>query len=351
MRYRVTPVLSAFAAVTAFAVFVSACGGKSPTTATAVPSTPTTPPSPTTPTPVLQPVYVVLFTHIEDNTPAGALDSPATRTGYLNIRGRLLEMATLARSYGMAWSLQPDWKILLAAQQFEDASMMASTGGVNIFRYLRDSLGVTIDPHSHEGSGYNYSDVAYLLSTLGVGGSTVIGGHIWDPALPQFQEWDRFRVPVRGSRYPEALWRGDILMGSGTPNHVNDPVVSGMWRPKNRNAYFEDDPAGNIACVGAYKSTVAGISELIDLYRTGQARAGCMLTGSIGIPPATITAAGGLSSIESTILGPLASLRGASQVELTTFSSLVDTWKSRFAGQSCTYNVTTGQFLQPSSLR
>ena len=26
----------------------------------------------------------------------------------------------------------------------------------------------------------------------------------------------------------EVLWRGDILMGSGTPNHVNDPIISRM---------------------------------------------------------------------------------------------------------------------------
>jgi hypothetical protein len=37
------------------------------------------------------------------------------------------------------------------------------------------------------------------------------------------------------------------------------------------------------------------------------------------------------------------------QVELTTFTSLVATWKSKFAGQSCTCNLTTGQFLQPST--
>src|SRR6185295_16488956 len=134
----------------------------------------------------------------------------------------------------------------------EDAATMASTGGVNFLRHLRDSLGVAIDPHSHEGGGYNYTDVAHLLDSLGVGGSTVIGGHIFHPSLPQFSAWDRFRQPVRGLKYPNALWRGDILMGSGTPNHVSDPIVSGVWRPKSRDNYFDDDPAGNIACVGAF---------------------------------------------------------------------------------------------------
>src|SRR6185369_17491864 len=102
---------------------------------------------------------------------------------------------------------------------------------------------------------------------------------------PQFQHWDRFREPVAGIRYPAALWRGDILMGSGTPNHVNDPIVSGVWRPKNRNEYFTDDPQGNIACIGAYKGDVATISELVTLYSSHVAPATCLLTASIHINP------------------------------------------------------------------
>lgn len=47
------------------------------------------------------------------------------------------------------------------------------------------------------------------------------------------------------------------------------------------------------------------------------------------------------------ILRPLAALRGAGQVELTAFPSLVTTWTRKFAAQTCTDNVTTGQFLQP----
>jgi hypothetical protein len=283
---------------------------------------------------------VVLFTHIEDNTPGGTIGTPQARTSYLTIRTKLIEMATLAQTYGMSWSLQPDWKILLAAQQYEDAQMVASTGGVNAFRYLRTTLGTTIDPHSHEAGGYNYTDVAYLLEQLGVGGSTVIGGHIWDPTLPQFQAWDRFRTPVSGQRYPTAFWRGDILMGSGTPNHVNDPIVSGVWRPKDRNHYFEDDPMGNIASVGAYKGSVSSLSELSNLYRSGQVRSTCMLTATIGIRPADITASGGISAIESSVLSPLAALRASGQIELTTFTTLVTTWKQRFAAQACTYNLS-----------
>ena len=200
----------------------------------------------------VSPVRLVLFTHIEDNTPAGALGSAQSRQHYLLHRSSLIDMAHLAGDAGVPWSLQPDWKILEAALLYEDSALMATTNGKNFLRYLKEDLGVFIDPHSHENGGYNYTDVAHLLDSLGVGATTVIGGHIWDPDLPQFQEWDRFRAPVGGEHYPWALWRGDILMGSGTPLHVNDPVVSGVWRPRDRYNYFVHDSTANIAAIGQY---------------------------------------------------------------------------------------------------
>jgi hypothetical protein len=286
-----------------------------------------------------QPVYVVLFTHVEDNTPAGILGTPDCRTNYLNLRERLIEMANLARSLGVRWSFEPDWKFLEAARLYEDAEVMAASGGINVLRHLRDNLGAAIDPHSHENYGYNYTDVAFLLELLGVGGSTVIGGHIWDPSLPQFQKWDRFRQPVFGLKYPAAVWRGDILMGSGTPNHVNDPVVSGIWRPRDRDHYWEDDPNGNIACVGAWRGDIAGISELADLYGTGQVDATCMLTASYHLIPAEITAPGGLATIERDVLRPLASLRDSGRIVLTDFTALVSAWKGQFGALACIHRI------------
>lgn len=283
------------------------------------------------------PIYTVIFTHIEDTTPTGTLGTAQAHTNYLLWRDRLIQMANLTRRYNMSWVLQPDWKFLEAARLYEDAATMASTGGVNLLRYLRDHLGVVIDPHSHEGGGYNYPDVAYLLEQLGVGGSTVIGGHVWDPALPQFAHWERFRVPVAGEKYPSALWRGELLMGSGTPGHTNDPIVSGMWRPKDPNNYFVDDPLANISAVGAYKGDIAGITTLRSLYETGRFDATCMLTNTIHVFPSTISSAEGLASVERDVVLPLQSLRDSGHVEITNFTALAATWKSRFGGKACLY--------------
>jgi hypothetical protein len=274
-------------------------------------------------------VHVILFTHIEDTTPAGALGSQGSRDTYLALRAKLIEVAQRARAHDLRWVLQPDWKFLEAALMYEDAATTASTNGKNLLRYLSEDLGVAIDPHSHESGGYNYTDCAHLLELLEVGGSTVIGGHIWDPSLPQFQEWDRFRAPVLGEHYPAASWRGDILIGAGTPNHVNDPLVSGIWRPRDRNDYFTDDPAGNIVSIGAWHDGVAGVAELVALYANGTVAADVMLTASWNINPASITPPNGPQQIDDSVLTPIASMRDQGTVVVTDFTSLVAEWRAQ----------------------
>ncbi len=298
---------------------------------------PTSPGTSHTATGSSSPVYVVLFTHIEDNTPVGSLGSSESRVSYLNWRSDIIAMAELARQQGVPWSFQPDWKFLEAARLFEDSATMASTGGVNVLRYLRDTLGVTIDPHSHEMSGYNYTDVAYLLDRLGVGGSTVIGGHVWDPSLPEFAEWDRYRTSVRGERYPQALWRGDILMGAGTPGHRNDPVVSGVWRPRDRHNYFTDDPTGNMYAIGGWSQAVSAADSLYELGRTGAVPSGCMLTLTHHIRPADIATASALAAVDRDVLTPALSLRAQGKVVLTDFTSLVNTWRSEYGSKGCAH--------------
>ncbi|MFN0151797.1 MAG: FlgD immunoglobulin-like domain containing protein [bacterium] len=288
------------------------------------------------------PIRCVLFTHIEDATPGGMLGSPQSQQNYMLYRSRLIDMGELALSAGVQWTLQPDWKILEAALLYEDAALMATTNNKNFLRYLKEDLGVVIDPHSHESFGYNYTDVAHLIDSLGVGATTVIGGHVWDPDLPEFAEWDRFRVPVAGEQYPDALWRGDILMGSGTPNHVNDPVVSGVWRPRDRYNYFDHDSTANIAAIGQYKGSIDEIPELADLYATGEVSAEFMLTSSFHIRPSMITRPGGIAAVEDSVLAPFIAMRDAGIIVLTDFTSLVQDWQTMFASRGFLYDPNAG---------
>ncbi len=288
------------------------------------------------------PVHVVIFTHVEDNTPAGLLGSAQSRQNYLVHRSNLIAMAALAESAGVQWTLQPDWKILEAALLYEDAALRATTNGKNFLRYLKEDRGAVIDPHSHENGGYNYTDVAHLLDSLGVGATAVIGGHVWDPSLPQFQAWDRFRVPVAGEHYPAAMWRGSILIGSGTPNHVNDPLISGVWRPLDRDHYFDHDPAANIAAVGPWKHSVATIQELITLYRSGEVPPAAMLTFSANVNPATLSAPGGLAAVADTVIAPIVAWRDSGLVVTTDFTSLIHTWETAYGAFGYIYDAEAG---------
>ncbi len=144
-------------------------------------------------------------------------------------------------------------------------------------------------------------------------------------------------MPVKGLEYPEAVWRGDILIGSGTPNHVNDPIVSGVWRPKDRDNYWTDDPAGNITCVGAYHDGVTGVQELVGFYGDGTVAASKMLTASWNVKPSEITAPNGLADIEQNVLVPLQAMQEAGTIKVTDFTTMINNWKTQHGAEAFLY--------------
>ena len=146
-------------------------------------------------------------------------------------------------------------------------------------------------------------------------------------------------MPVSGERYPGASWRGDILIGSGTPNHDNDPKVSGVWRPRDRDHYFEHDPAANIVCVGGWKKSIASIAELIALRRSGAIPPDVMLTFSCNINPTTLGAPGGLAAVADTVFAPLVAWRDSGLVVPTDFTTLVATWETSYGGLGYLYDA------------
>ncbi len=81
-----------------------------------------------------------------------------------------------------------------------------------------------------------------------MGGSTVVGGHIWDPSLVQFAKWDRFRVAVPGQKYPASSWRGDVLIGAGTPNHVRAAFIRRSQRTRAATTRAMSHLGNNFRC-------------------------------------------------------------------------------------------------------
>jgi len=133
------------------------------------------------------------------------------------------------------------------------------------------------------------------------------------------------------------MWRGTTLMGAGTPGHVNDPTVTGIWRPRDPANFFVDDPAGNISSIGAYRHDIAGLSALRSLALAGTIDGSCILTSTFHVKPSMIDSAATLMTLETDVLQPLGALRDAGQVVITDFTRLIATWNVEYASKACIY--------------
>lgn len=283
-------------------------------------------------------VYVVLFMHNEDQT-FGDIEDPGVRASYLRHRQKLKEMSEYLNANGVSFAWQSEWKFLELALMYENADLMAETNGKNIVRWMHEDMGIAVDAHSHENHGYNYADVACLLDSLGVEPTRIIGGHIWDPYISSYADWERFRQPLQGSAFPHFLWEADVLMGSGTPNHTYDPAPSGIWRPADKYHFWEDDPEGGVLCVGQYTGDLAGVEELVRLRQSGTLEESDILTCCIhtpqGFPPDF------MEDFSQNLIEPLLAMRDAGDIELVDFSELITIWEGEFSGRSHLYNPLT----------
>lgn len=282
------------------------------------------------------PVYVVLFMHNEDSA-LGNFDDPQTQQSYKRQRHGLVEFSRMLYSHGVPFCWQSDWKFLEGVIRYETSQLMDSTKGKNLVQYMSEDMGITVDPHSHENYGYNYADVAYLIDSLGVTPTKVIGGHVWDPYSTLYANWERFRQPLQGKHYPQAQWQGEILIGSATPGHTDDPLPSGIWHPKNKYNFWTDDPGGDLLCIGQYSGDMDGLMELIDLNESGQIDTTNILTCSFMTPQSMTPDF--TTDYEKNTLQPLLNLQNQGKIKLISFTELVNIWKNRFKEKSHLYNT------------
>jgi len=281
-------------------------------------------------------VYVVLFMHNED-TALGDFNDPGTPAKYQRNREMLVEMGQFLHNNNVPFDWESDWKFLQGVLKYETPELEATTNNKNLVRYLSEDLGITVDPHSHEHYGYNYADVACLIDSLGVPPTDIIGGHIWDPYNEKYANWERFRQPLQGSQYPHYTWSGRVLIGSGTPNHTYDPQPSGLWRPTDKYHYWQDDPDGNVLCVGQYTGDLAGVQELVQLYRTDAIPADQILTCTIHTPQSFYPDF--MNDFEQNLIEPLLELQNNGDIRLVSFVELADIWETEFGGRAHIYNA------------
>jgi len=284
-------------------------------------------------------VYVCLFMHNED------YDHPrypnfaqmSNRLAFIESRNNLIDFCRMLSRNKVPFNWETDWNFLYGVLRWDRGAVAANTAGKNVVRYIREDLGVSVDPHSHEKYGHNYSDVAFLIGLTGVEPTDVIGGHIWDPADPGYQNWERFKSPLRGLKFPQALWKGNILMGQGTSLHVNDPSPSGVWKPKGKYEYWTHDPSGTVHAVGQYRRDVQGVIELVSLYRNGTIAPDKILTSSIGVGQFQLNSAF-TAAFEKNILAPLLDMRAKGEIRLVTFGELIHDWETIYGSGPHIYN-------------
>ena len=281
-------------------------------------------------------VHVMLFMHNEDNALNDFL-IPQTQLQYNGLRNGLVQFARMVQRNQIAFCWQSDWKFLEGVLRYETPDLMTATNGKNLVRWLKEDIGMSIDPHSHENYGYNYADVAHLMDSLGVAPTHVIGGHIYDPYSSNYQDWERFRLPLAGEKYPWSSWKGDILIGSGTPNHTYDPEPSGVWRPKGKYEYWTDDPNGNVLCVGQYTGDVEGVQKLVNLYKNGTIAPENILTASIYVGQSF--ASGAIMAYEDRVVKPLLAMQQRGEIRIVNFVELIDLWKTQYNSKPHVYNA------------
>jgi hypothetical protein len=133
--------------------------------------------------------------------------------------------------------------------QYDTEELMASTRGKNIVKWMVEDLGFEADPHAHE-TKYNYADVAYLHTQLGVEPSGNVGGFLFDPP-DNPQGWEQHEEGLKGRVYPAYFWKADQIWGAGTSQHRgNDEKAHGVWKPADRHNFFEHDPSRRLVYIG-----------------------------------------------------------------------------------------------------
>ncbi len=250
------------------------------------------------------PVYVTFYSHNEESWDTLV----ATEPQYIQYRQNLLERLHIIKKYNATLNWQSDWAVLEAIKKYDKGTILESTNGKNIVRYMEEDLSFSVDPHAHL-TIYNYADLAYLIEQLG-GSSTVVGGlqyvRCGQGRELEYIDW-REHIDVQddgyiyGSVYPEVKWKPEIIAVPAFAGHWFDEFSSGVWRPGIEDEFYEHDAQNSITYVGQgypFDTTLHGqrsrgaqifakdaayIKELVQKIQSGDVPQGELYTASLFI--------------------------------------------------------------------
>jgi len=188
-------------------------------------------------------LYLNFVSHNED------ADQFNNFPAYKNKRDMIVQFVNMLVAKGMPHNFQSDWTFLKAVARFDTGSVVANTNGKNIIKWMVEDKGIECDPHSHESTLYNYADVAYLHSVLGITPTKVVGGFLYDTVV-NGNNWENLEAGIYGRYYTTYFWKPDILWGGGTQQHQNDPNIYGVFKPKSMAQYYVHDSTKHLTLIG-----------------------------------------------------------------------------------------------------
>ncbi|QWR77001.1 hypothetical protein [Candidatus Magnetomonas plexicatena] len=272
------------------------------------------------------PVYVNIVVHNEepDDSHPDYLNNPLY---YYNNRAALREFALMIKSNGAVLNLQADWNYLLAVAYYDVGDVVSDTNGKNIVRWLVEDLGFEVDPHTHE-TVYNYADVAYLISQLGVTPSRNVGGFMYYP--PETGSWEKHTFGIYGLQFPLYFWQADNLWGAATYEHgLMDDTSFGVWKPKTGYGFYEHDPSQRLLYIGGGCGSMYGIADLINVKDNGVLNPSGFYTASIFVPQKMLDPLV-ISTVSDYIL-TLEPYVSVGKVQWMTLTQIADIWRLNYA--------------------
>jgi len=289
------------------------------------------------------PVYVTIISHNEERTSRfGRLDY---EEGYLEFRNSLLRFANMLKKHEAKYNWQSEMRFLRSVEKFDKGTVLESTNGKNIVRYLKEDLGFEVDPHCHEvgyvdGEIYNYADIAYMMERLGVIPSKVVGGFLLPPE--NRHNWKKFRQPITAV-LNDYVWKPEILWGGAAPGHRDnkDDFSSGIWRPKDKHHFSEHDENANLIYVGTgclFDKTLRWLDNLVSKIKDDLLPANRIYTASFIMIEDHLLNGGEESFCEwESIISKLSRKVHEGDIVWSGLSEVVEIWKKKFGAEPNRY--------------
>ncbi|MBP7733725.1 MAG: hypothetical protein KA140_08250 [Caldisericia bacterium] len=283
-------------------------------------------------------VHLMIVSHNEEPKGKGvnAMDFLGNKELYLKNRNELVKLCKMIKEKGASYNFQSDWNFLKAVDKYDTSDVTSSTNGKNVVKWIKEDMGFSVDAHAHE-TEYNYADVAYLISKLGVEPSPVVGGFIYDP--PESEAWTKLIPGLFGKIYPDYFWKPEILWGAATFLHKgNDERSTGCWRPKDKYNYTVHDDSQRLIHVGSNQVGVVGVTELVQELESGVAPSDGFYTASYFIGQGQITDTQ-LEKISKDI-DTLCDYVKSGRAVWNTVQESANLWKTEYKGKPFRYQIS-----------